>query len=340
MRWSQPRIAAVGFVAAGLLLGGLLWLADGAAVLAALARADPALAGALFGLALVWLAAWGITLKTVLGALQVPLSVVGSFLVYTAAVFANNVTPFGFAGGEAVSALFVSSATDTRYETGLAAIATVDVLNAVSSLALVLLGLGVFAGSITMGTGLRSAVGSVLVVAVLVTALFGFVWRHRLGLIDRVSGAVARLVNGAGRRVVGTRPITKADAKRRLSRFVGHIEAIGGDPRTLATAILLSTSGWVVQSIALVVAFAAIGHQLSVVVALVVIPIANLAGMTPLPGGLGGIEAAFVALLVPTTGMEAAVVIAGVLLFRAAIYWLPIVLGGTWATVTGTRSIV
>jgi uncharacterized membrane protein YbhN (UPF0104 family) len=62
------------------------------------------------------------------------------------------------------------------------------------------------------------------------------------------------------------------------------------------------------------------------------IPLGNLAGAAPLPGGLGSIEAAFVAILAPTTGVPAATVTAAVLIYRGVIYWLPVLVGGIAAT--------
>jgi len=60
--------------------------------------------------------------------------------------------------------------------------------------------------------------------------------------------------------------------------------------------------------------------------------------VTPLPGGLGGLEAAFITLLVPTAGVPASVATAGVLIYRGATYWLPILVGGGVATVLGSRA--
>lgn len=337
MNWRYRRSVLLGFLGGTVVIAGLLWLVDVDAVLGALARADPLFVIVILGLAICWLVTWGLTLRTVLASLDISLSTRTAFLVYTAVVFANNITPFGFAGGQALSAFIVSSAGDTEYETGLASIASVDVLNAVSAFSLLVLGLGIYTSLFTIGTGLRSVVGSVVLIALAIPVLLVLAWRYRAGLVDRIAGPVAavldRLASVGGERG----PITRADVATRLWRLVGSIERIAADRRGLAAALTFSALGWFLQAVALVVAFAALGREVSLVVALFVVPLANLAGMTPLPGGLGGIEAAFVALLVPTTGVEAAVVTAAVLLFRAAIYWLPVIIGGMSATVFGGR---
>lgn len=121
----------------------VLFFAVGARdVINTLFSAAPSLVAATFALALCWLAAWSLMLRSVLVALDVKLSVVKAFFVYAGAVFANNVTPFGQAGGEPVAALLISKTSDARYETGLAGIASVDVLNVVPSISLILVGIG------------------------------------------------------------------------------------------------------------------------------------------------------------------------------------------------------
>ena len=62
--------------------------------------------------------------------------------------------------------------------------------------------------------------------------------------------------------------------------------------------------------------------------AMLAIPLGSVAGVTPLPGGLGGIEAVLIFVLTPVTSVGAGTVAAAVLLHRAATYWLPLLLGG------------
>ncbi|MFB6132389.1 MAG: YbhN family protein [Halanaeroarchaeum sp.] len=331
------RGLALGFVGAGALIAALLLLVDVERVGATLVQADPGLVGVVLGLALLWLLAWSGSLKTVLASMDVQLSTSTSFFVYAAAVFANNVTPFGQAGGEPVTALIVSKVSETRYETGLVAIASVDVLNVVSSAAVVFFGIGVYTTRFTLGSSIMAAVGSVVVILIGIVITFGLGWRYRHGLVDTVSGPIAR---GLDRMTIGplaSRRITEAGVAERMNRFFGNVEVIAEDRQRLAVALALSLLGWLLQAATLVAAFAALGYDLSTVVTLFVIPLAYLAGITPLPGGLGGIEATFVALLVPTTGTGAAVVTASVILFRVATYWMPVAIGGTSAATFGVR---
>lgn len=330
----------VGFVAAGVILVVLLWLVDIGQVSAALLNATPGFLVLLFGFAILWLAAWAGTLRTVLGAMDIDIPRRTAFSVYTAAVFANNVTPFGQAGGEPITALLVSKVSGQRYETGLVSIASVDVLNAVSSFAVVFLGIGLYASRSTVESNVYAAVLSIVVLVVGIIAAFTLGWRYHEELIERLAGPMAAFLDRLRVGPFSTmEPVTEATVTDRMERFLGNVETIGEDRRALLTAVSFSTLGWLLQTAALVMAFSALGTTVPVAVAMFVIPLANLAGMAPLPGGLGGIEAAFVALLVPTTGAEAAVATAAVLLFRVGIYWLPVVIGGAIATTYGATEL-
>jgi uncharacterized protein (TIRG00374 family) len=336
----ERRALILGFAGAGVLIAGLLWLVDVGQVSQAISRADAVLVGLMLVFAVFWLAAWGGTLQTVLTAMGVDIRTRTAFFVYAAAVFANNVTPFGQAGGEPVTALLVSNVSGKRYETGLVSIASVDVLNAVSSIALMFLGLGVYTSRFTLGTSVTAAVGSIVVLVIVIVSVFTLGWRYRGRLIDRLANPIAAAINKFRRGPLATdTEVTEAGVAKRLRRFEGNVETVAGDRRRLILALSLSTAGWILQTAALVTAFSALGETVPVAVSLFVIPLANLAGMAPLPGGLGGIEAAFVALLVPTTGIAAPIVTAAVLLFRVAIYWMPVVVGGTTATVYGALEL-
>jgi uncharacterized protein (TIRG00374 family) len=336
---ASRRSILLGFAGGIALVIALLWVVEGARVGAILTHADPALFGAAIGFALFWLVAWGLMLRTVLGAVGVRVSVTTSFLVHVTAVFANNVTPFAQAGGEPVTALLVSRLSGTRYETSLAGIASVDVLNAVSSLGLMLFGVAVYAGSVTLEPGLYVAVGSTLAFALITLVVFLLLWRYRGALTARVASLVSTVIDWFRWGPLASRSLSETAVADRMRGFFGSVERVAGDRRGIVVALSLSTVGWVLQAVALVATFAALGHRLPLAVALFVIPLSNLAGATPLPGGLGGIEAALVALLAPTTGINAAVVTAAVLLFRVTVYWIPIAIGGTSATAYGVRAL-
>lgn len=334
-----PRRAMASLVwagAASIVLIGLFAVVGGRAILDALEGADPVLVAATIALGLCWLFAWSLMLRSVLGTLGVGLPATRSFFVYAGAVFANNVTPFAQAGGQPISALLVSRVSGARYETSLAGVGSVEVLNVVPSISLVLVGVGYYATTVAVSDRvIVAAATAVAIVAVVVTILV-VGWRHRSGLVARAAGVAAAVSARVGSRFDPVR--VERDVADRADRFFEHVGRIATDRRGLATVVGLSLTGWLFQVGSLFAALAAVGHTAPVSVLLFVIPLANLAGATPLPGGLGGIEAAFVALLVTTTGIAAADATAAVIVYRAGIYWLPVVVGGTTVMATGVRT--
>lgn len=336
----QSRKALIlGFAGAVALLAGLFVLVGPQDVLELLATAKPLYVGLTLALAIGWLIAWGLMLRQVLSTLGIDIRFTTSFFVYTAVVFANNITPFAQAGGEPIAALLVSKVSESRYETGLAGIASVDISNVLASVILIVLGIGYHATTATIGDRLETAVGSAVVLIGTISVVLVLVWRYRQTLIERVPAIVAPPIVRAypGRSDV---PTLEGSLTERLTSLFENFERIGDDRIGLGTIIFLSVLGWLCQAGALLTAFEAFGYTISPAIVLFTIPLANLAGATPLPGGLGGIEAALVALLVPTTGIAAATVTAAVVLFRGIIYWFPVAVGGATTAALGVRSVV
>src|SRR6056297_1732681 len=107
----DERGILLGFLAALAVLGALLWFVGVDDILTALSLLDPATFAVVVALGVVWLASWGLALRRVLDSIGVEAGAGESFLLYSAAAFANNITPFGQAGGEPFSALLISRAT-------------------------------------------------------------------------------------------------------------------------------------------------------------------------------------------------------------------------------------
>lgn len=338
MPGQSRRALILGFSGAVVLLVGLFVLVGAGEVFTVLVTAEGEFVAATLLLALAWLAAWGLMLRTALGALDIHVRIWLSFFVYNGVVFANNVTPFGQAGGEPIAALLVSKVTESRYESGLAGVASVDLCNVVASLTLVFLGVTYQATTATIAQRVETAVGSAVVLVGVVTTLLFVLWRYRDRLAQRVPSIVSPpLVRVLPR--LSSVPNFESSLTERLEGLIESFELLRTDHRTLSVVFSLSVLGWLLQAAALITAFAAFGQTMPIAVALFTIPLANLAGAAPLPGGLGGIEAAFVALLVPTTGIPAATITAAVLLFRGAIYWLPVAIGGVTTAALGVRTV-
>ncbi len=338
----KTRATVLAFAAAVVVFAVLLSAVGVDDVLSVVAGADRRLVGLVVLVTLGWLAAWGVALRVVLGVLGVSVSPLQSFLVFAGAMFSNNVTPFGQAGGEPVTALLISRVADTEYETGLAAIASVDTLNFVPSIALALFGVGYFASEVALGTNRNLALAAVVVVAlaVAVPGLVYAVWRKRYRLEERAVGLLVPLVRRVAGRVPRVPVPTASGIERRVDGFFRSIERVAADPWALAAALGLSAVGWGCQMLGLWLAFRAVGTPIPLSVALFVVPIGAIAGVTPLPGGAGGIESVLVLLLVaaPLAAVGQSVALAGVVVFRAAVYWVPVVLGGGVTAVVGVRA--
>ena len=323
------RATVLGFAAAFVVFAVLFYFAGVDELVNRLTMASPAFLAGLFSITILWLVAWGVSLKTVLGVLGVDISVVRSFLVFTGAMFSNNITPFGQAGGEPVTALLISRSTDTEYETGLAAIASVDTINFVPSITIALIGAGYYATEVTLGRNLEIALVAVVGLAIGVPTAVYVTWQRRYELERKLVDTLTPIIQTVARYIPRIRVPSTDGVKRRINGFFRSIERVGRNPRGLAIALGLSGVGWLFQMIGLWVAFHAIGAPIAFSIALFVVPIGAIAGVTPLPGGAGGIEWTLAILVAAASGaVSFDVATAGVVLFRGFIYWVPTFLGG------------
>jgi len=328
------RTSLAGFAGGLAVLAGIVLVVGVDDLVDALVRADPSTAALVVLAAVGWLSAWALALRTVLGVLGSPIPAHVAVGVFAAATFANNVTPFGQAGGEPVSAAFISRIADTEYESGLAAIASVDSLNFVPSILLASLGLAFFSTRLAFGRRLRIAALAIGLLA-LAVPVAGYVgWRHRYQVEARITRALTPVVRRIGGLLPNRQPPSIEGIEARVEGFFHNIERVAGDRSGLAVALSLSTLGWLCQIASLWLSLSALGNTVPVAVVAVAVPVGAIAGVTPLPGGLGGVEAVLVALLA-ALGIPASVAGAAVVLHRGATYWLPMLVGGGVATSLG-----
>ncbi|MFC7172854.1 YbhN family protein [Haloplanus litoreus] len=342
MAGGRVRATVLGFAGALVVFAVLFSLAGVDDLLSTLGGADLQLVGLVFLATLGWLAAWGFALRVVLDVLGVSLTVPEALFVFTGAMFSNNVTPFGQAGGEPITALLISRVADTEYETGLAAIASVDTLNFVPSITIALVGVGYFVTEVALGTNRRLELALVAVVglAVGVPALVYLGWQRRYQLEAKMVGVVTPVVRRVTTHLPRVPVPTVGGIEHRINGFFRAIERVAANPRGLAVALALSSIGWFCQMLGLWLAFQAIGTPIPLSVALFVVPIGAIAGVTPLPGGAGGIESVLVVLLVaaPLPSVSEPIALAAVVIFRGMVYWTPTVLGGLVTGAVGLRS--
>ncbi|MEF8781363.1 MAG: lysylphosphatidylglycerol synthase transmembrane domain-containing protein, partial [Haloferacaceae archaeon] len=189
----------LGFAAAVGLVAGLAALVGVEEFLATLRGADPRLVGAAGAAALAWFLSWGMALRSVLSTLDIPVGRVRGCLLYGVAAFANNVTPFGQAGGEPITALYLARSTDLEYERGLAAIASVDTVNLLPSTGFALVAFIWLAATATVGGDVLLAAGAAAAAGAALLVAGGLAWRFRARLADaaapRIAGGLSRVAN-------------------------------------------------------------------------------------------------------------------------------------------------
>ncbi|WP_135666170.1 lysylphosphatidylglycerol synthase transmembrane domain-containing protein [Halorhabdus rudnickae] len=332
------RTTVAGFAGAGMVLVILFWLIGIDGIVATISRAEPSILLGVVAFSACWMVCWGLVLHTVLGAIGSPVGALTAVLAFSASMFTNAITPFGQAGGEPVAAMLISEAADSDYETGLAAIASVDTLHFLPSIGLATVGLGtlfVESVSLTRNIYLASVAVALLSGAFLGGALLGWFYRAEIErFVVRVFTPTLRRLAGALPRL---EPPEKSAVEESIEGFFAAIDRVARSRRTVLLASLYSLAGWLSLSGALWLSLMAIGYSVPFVAALIVVPVGSIAAVTPLPGGLGGIEAAFIGLVVSTTGVAASVAGAAVVIYRIATYWLPLIVGGSTAAVLGSR---
>ncbi|WP_435097454.1 lysylphosphatidylglycerol synthase transmembrane domain-containing protein [Halarchaeum sp. P4] len=338
---NRRQAAVVGFLAAALLLAGLFWYVGAAEVFAELVDADLRLVALVGATAIAWLLSWALVLRLVLGALGRTLPAHESVLVYAAATFANNVTPFGQAGGEPITALLIADVADVEYERGLATIASTDALNFVPSILLAVGGVAYYATQVGLQGRLETVASGVLALAIAAPVLFAVGWRYRYRVEAALLEATAPVLSRLDRTLPWLPVPTSEGVKARIEGFFHAIERIATSPKRLALALACSAAGWLLQALGLWIAFQAFGVTVPLYIALFVIPIGTIASASPTPGGLGAIEAVHVLLLTVATAVPASTVTAVVAVHRVGGFLLMTSLGGgatAYLWTTGRRT--
>ena len=336
----SPRTVLWGFLAAFSALAILGAFVGVERVVAGLAAADAGTAAAAPVAVALWLVSWGLSLYVALRTLGVDVTPTRAVLTYASATFLNGLTPFAQVGGEALSAVVISRSTGAEYETGLAAVTAVDIVNLLPSPLFALAGAVALVAAGTRSAALGPAALAILGVSTAMVAAGALAWRFR----SRVERSLTRVGVGAAtaaNRLAGRpTPVDAVRLARRIESFLAGTGRVFGRRRRLATCLGLSTAGWACLVAALWLSLRAVGYPAPAGLVTFVLPVGMLAIAIPLPGGVGGVEAALVGLLVTVGGVPVAGATAGVLLYRGVSYWLPLLFGGvvTAALTVETRT--
>jgi uncharacterized protein (TIRG00374 family) len=171
-----------------------------------------------------------------------------------------------------------------------------------------------------------------LVMALGVPALVVVGWRFR----ERVRAGVLRLTAALSRL---TGRLSVEGVAERVDDLYEAFGRIAQDRAALVEAVAFAYLGWICFALPLYFAGVTLGFDaVDPLLVLFVVPASTLAGLTPSPGGLGGVEAALVALLVALTGLTAAQALAAALVYRVMSYWFALGVGGLAAVTVVARS--
>lgn len=317
------------FVGAALLVGGALSVLN-------LEQLGRQLAGAHVGIFVLGLIAtlaalvcWSETKRQLFVAAGEPLPHGRAFVAYGAGVFGKQVLPVGNAGGPAIMALAFNREVRLGYGRSLAVIIVAKFLGLVTSL--VIAGIGI-AGLLLFRSSVSDlrwlGVGVVLISAAL-AALTVVVWYWRRHLRLAATGT-ARLLAP----LVGT--VSRSAAERlhpervddALLRYYETVKTVTRDRRAVLSAFALSQLGWVFFALPMYTGALALDVDLPLELALFIVPAAGLAAMIPIPGGLGGVEAMLVGLIVSLTAVHLTPAGAVVILFRLCSFWFLVFICG------------
>ena len=311
----------LGFVVAGVLVY-LLGVAVGwRSVTRTLAGAQPRWLALACLSSVLGLVAWGKAWQVVLSVVGIDVPYRRLVFTYFAATFANYVTPFGQAGGEPFIAYVLSADTEASYEDSLASVVTVDLLNLLPFFNFAVLGFAVLILRAPLPDAIEPLAWGLTGVAVAVPAIAYVVWNHRVGVEAAVLQLLEPLVGRTARYSV-------EGVRNRIDRFYGSLEGIAAEPRELLYALVYSYAGWVFFALPLYLAGLTLGLRVDPLLVLFIVPASTIAGLVPTPGGLAGVEAALVVLLVALVSVSGGEALALATVYRFASYWFALVVGG------------
>ena len=265
----------------------------------------------------IWSKAWDVLLSVV--DVEIPFSTLS--VTYVAATFADYLTPFGRAGGGPFVAYVLSRNDRATFQDSLASIVTADSLNLVPFFTFAAAG---FVALVATGEFPSSArtllwgLGALFVILPLLGYLF---WTRR----DAVESLADAVLAPVAKRTDRLDPHRIRD---RVDEFYGLVDRMAVDRRAIAMTLVYAFVGWVFFTLPLYFAALTLGVSISPLVVLFVVPASTVAGFVPTPGGLGGVEAAIVALIVALTALGPETAAGLALVYRVASFVYVLVIGG------------
>lgn len=160
-----------------------------------------------------------------------------------------------------------------------------------------------------------AAIAGVILMGIAAAIIFGLIEGQARS--ERIFRAVARRFH-----------MDEERAGEAVRHIGGRMQELSADRAMLVRLSLWSLANWLIDAAALWVFLRAFGYSLAPDGLIVAFGLANVLAVIPLtPGGLGIVEGTYVPVLVGF-GLPRATAVVGVVSYRIAQYWLPILLGG------------
>jgi len=160
-----------------------------------------------------------------------------------------------------------------------------------------------------------AAVAGIILMGIAVAIIVGLIEGQERS--ERILRAVARRLH-----------LNEDRAGEAVRHIGGRMQELSADRAMLRRLVGWAAANWLIDAAALWVFLRSFGGSVSVDGLIVAFGLANVLAAIPItPGGLGVVEATYVPVLVGF-GLPRATVVVGVLSYRIAQYWLPILIGG------------
>jgi uncharacterized protein (TIRG00374 family) len=275
---------------------------------------DPYLLVAGLGFQGLALFAYSLLTKAALGEEGEKISSLRLYRIQLSTKALGNIVPGGSAASSALGFRLITmcgiSGPDAAFALATAGIGSAVVLN-------LILWFGLIVSIPTRGV--NAGYGTAAVVGIILMAFAAFLI---FGLVEG-QGRSERMVRAIARRL----RFDEQHAAEVLSHLGARIEGLASDKKLLWRVVGWATANWALDAISLWVFLRAFGGHIGVDGLVVAFGLANVFSVVPItPGGLGLVEGIYIPMLVGF-GLTKPTATVGVLSYRVAQYWMPIVVG-------------
>ncbi len=283
---------------------------------------DPYLLVAGLGFQALALFAYSLLTKAALGEEGDKISALRLYRIQLSTKALGNIVPGGSAASSALGFRLITmcgiSGPDTAFALATAGIGSAVVLNLILWFGLIV---SIPTRGVNAGYGTAAVVGIILM-AFAAFLIFGLV--EGQGRSERMVRAIARKLR-----------FDEHHAAEVLSHLGARIEGLAADKKLLWRVVGWATANWALDAVSLWVFLRAFGGSIGVDGLVVAFGLANVFSVVPItPGGLGLVEGIYIPMLVGF-GLTKPTATVGVLSYRVAQYWMPIMVG--WACYLSLR---